>query len=442
MSFFSKIFNRDKRKDSQNGANDVKFGRFAAPIETDELYELRVSADELYEQGKFLDAYITYFNYLQSLGGPAVELSLDSGDNTLTFRLLQGSKIVRGLITESEVFAECVLARVSELNVALMRFLLKKNCDLAYSKFSLFEDSVVLKQRCPIKDMSTSAFASMLSEIALVSDRYDELLENEFPNVIPIDYENVVTLKRDEVKTKIEYLRFWLKEAFDLIAVTEKEARKNYIILSVVLKILYLISPEGALLNKFRAVIAISSTLSSEEDNLNEVNYKMLEALHKIYELSDTEIEKSIYKTYSLFPELEYQSFVEMADSINTLMQLPLKCIELRQDNLIIVMCEYIAGLHLYQHGMPAVATELLLIFWRVLNSEFFYGIGFHDTLYNENVQKFAEDRIIEEIDAINRKYSERYPGFAFDITNVDFGSLEDFSYTFLIEFKNLQITE
>ncbi|MBQ3689581.1 MAG: hypothetical protein II937_06905 [Bacteroidales bacterium] len=444
MSFVEKIFNNMKgRSKSLNSLSNIKFGRFAEPTETDELYELRTTAEDLYKAGNCLDAYVVFFNYLLLLGGPAVLLSVSEDSSELDFKLLQGSKVVCGTIGDKEVTAESVVAEFTGLNVALMRFLLNRNCQFAYSKFAVKGNSIVIRQRCPIKDLSPQAFSDMLSEIAITADSCDQLLENEFEEIVPVDYENIIPLKSRELKAKIEFLRSWIAECFSLLEEIESESQKSYIVLSCVFKILYLISPEGILLNQFRDILDIYMEYSPEEDNFSEVNYKMQEALKKIAAYSDLEIEKSLYKTYCVFPELEYRTFNETAESFSTLLQLPVKCIELRKDSLVIPMCEYIVGYHLYRQGMAAPAMELLLIFWKTLNPEYFTALGFKEVYYDEaSKEPFDTKGIMLAIDKINKKYAETYPLFEFNISHVDFSSPTDFAYTFLFEFKNLQITD
>ncbi len=440
MSLLSKIFNGIPPKYS--GTDGIKFGRFSEPAETEELYNLRISADELFDQGKYLDSYIIYFNYLQELGGPAVLLDIDSSTGDLTFKLLQGSKIVSGVISDLEVRAQSVVAKFSKVDITLLRFLLGKNCDLAYSKFSISGDSIIINQLCPIKDMSPEAFSDMLSEIAIASDGLDEMIEAEFPNIIPVDYENTIALPKNEVKTKIDFLRLWISQMISTTENLENETLKTYVILSCIFKILYLISPEGLLLSYFRRILSMYSG-NEENDYLRaEINYKMNEKLNEIGEKSDSELEKSLFKTYTVFPETEYQKFSEMAEDINSLLQLPVNCIKQRQKKLIVPICEYIVGIHLYQHGMPEAAKELLMLFFRSLNSDFFTSLGFDNSLYDDTTSQFLKGRIIQEIENINRKYSVIYPQFSFDFSELDFSSKEDFAYTFLFEFKNLQITD
>lgn len=440
MSFFSKIFNRTKKDNL--GYPDVKFGRFAKPSENEELLDLKTQADELFESGQYLDAYVTFFDYMQKLGGPAVLCEIDNDTNDFIFKLLQGSKIVSGVINQTDILVESKVAKFSGENIALMRYLLSQNTKFAYTKYAIDGDTIYLRQRCPIKDMSPQSFSDMLSEIAICADSTDEYLETEFANIIPVDYENIIPLDANELRTKIEFLRVWIKESFELIEKCKFEKFKPYLLLALVYKILYLISPEGALLNRFRKILSIYSTYDKEEDNMNEVFYKMDKELHAIAELSDSELEKSLYRTYAVFPELEYMTFAEMVDSVVELLRLPLKAAEANMDDEVVPLCEFIVGYHLNLHGMPDAASELLLIFWRTLNSEYFYGIGFTDTFYNETVQQLAQTRIAQEIERINAKYSVIYPGFQFNLLAVDMSTLEDFAYTFLLEFKNLQIPE
>ena len=237
-------------------------------------------------------------------------------------------------------------------------------------------------------------------------------------------------------------MRQWLKDMFSLIEKIENEQTKSYVVLGCIFKILYLISPEGLLLSRFRKILIRYADCADDEDNRAENNYKMLAELKKISELSDEEIEKSLFKTYTVFPEADYQSFSEMANSIAQMLSLPVNCVKKRMKHLVVPMCEYIVGIHLYKHGMPEAAKELLLLFWRVLNPDFFYGLGFENVLYNENSSQFLKGRIIQEIENINNKYSSVYQGFSFDFSELDFASEEDFAYSFLFEFKNLQITD
>ena len=422
--------------------SQIKFGRYLTPKETPALFDIRTEAEDLYDEGKFFEAYAVLFNYYQELGGQAVTLDIDDDTDSLNFKILQGSKTVKGSITEAEVSAETEIAKFSESGVALMRFLLAQNSELVYSKFSINGNSIFLGQKCPVKDLSPAAFSEMLSEIAIFSDAIDEMLEAEFPFIIPVDYENTIPLSKEETEAKIEFLRFWLEQAFELLSKTEDEGLKTYIILSTVFKILYLISPEGLLLNRFRNVLGIYREADDESADYAELNYKMTEGLKKIYETSDAEIEKSMFKTVTFFPEGEYTDFADMAQSIGGMLQIPVKCSDERKDYLILVTCEYIACYHLCKHGMPKAAEELLIIFLKVSNPDFFQAVGYGEVLFDEEKQVFFKGRICAEIEEINKKYSLEYPAFCFEAANLDFNSQENFAYSFLVEFIKLQITD
>jgi len=79
---------------------------------------------------------------------------------------------------------------------------------------------------------------------------------------------------------------------------------------------------------------------------------------------------------------------------------------------------------------------------WRVLNTEYFYGLGFRNMLYNETADALAKDKVVAEIDAIIARYAAEYPGLQFDAGRLSYDSLDTFACSFLIEFKNIQIPD
>ena len=440
MSFITDIFSKCSAK---NGSHypDVKFGRFAEPDETDEMVLIRTTADELYKKGEYFDAYITFFEYMLRQGGPAVNLQYDEANKMLLFDLVQGSKIVRGAISSTDVFTWADVAEFTDLDVALMRYLLTRNSEFAYCKFAIYDNVISLLQRCPIKDMSPAAFNEMLSEIAINADSVDDILVESYESLKPIDVENIVPLPESEVNVKIQFLRKWIGEAQQLVTTIENDATKTYVILNALFKILYLISPEGSLLYDFRRIYHIyADGFNAEEHNSPEINFKMLEGLEKIKNMSDSDLAKSIYKVRAVFPEISYMTFAEMAEAINAHFPLVETCADANRYDLVLVMCEYIAGLNHAHHGMPVIAQELLLIFWRVLNQDYFEGLGFKGGLVDTKSQALAAIKISDEIEAVIKKYSKGYQGLTFNTANIDFGIMPNFAYTFLKEFAALNI--
>lgn len=443
MSFLSYIFDRVSDKPHTRRRPEIKFGRFAEPEETDEMAAVRNAADKLYKEGDFLGAYVSFFEYMRMQGGPAVEIVFNEDTQMLHFDIIQGSKIVKGAITAGEVFTWADIATFDTLDVALMRSLLTQNTNFAYCKFAVYDNIISLMQRCPIKDMSPGAFNEMLSEIALTSDSVDDVLVEQFPSLHPINTENIITLPQSEVDAKIKFIRQWIGNAQQQVLTTADDATKTYIILNTIFKILYLISPEGSLLHHFRQIYSIyANGYNPEERNSPEINHKMLAEFDEILKKTDEELGVSIYKVRAVFPEISYMSFAEMAESFNTHFRLIDTCIDSGRFDLVTTMCEYTAGLNHVHHGMPAAAQELLLIFWRVLNQDYFDALGFDDEFVNTNTETPAAIKISHEIDATIKKYSKVYPSLTFNTANLDFGTLAGFAYTFLKEFAVLDIPD
>ncbi|MBO4372108.1 MAG: hypothetical protein J5826_04170 [Bacteroidales bacterium] len=168
----------------------------------------------------------------------------------------------------------------------------------------------------------------------------------------------------------------------------------------------------------------------------------MLAELDEVFQKSDEEISVSIYKVRAVFPEISYMTFAEMAESFNTHFRLIDTCIDSNRYDIALTMCEYTAGLNHVHHGMPPIAQELLLIFWRVLNHDYFTELGFNDDFITESTQTPAAIKISHEIDSSIKKYSKKYPTLSFNTADLDFGTLTGFAYTFLKEFAALQIPD
>lgn len=443
MSFLSYIFDRVSDKPHTRRRPEIKFGRFAEPEETEEMITMRNTSDHLYKTGDYLGAYVSFFEYMRMQGGPAVEITFDAETQTLYFDIIQGSKIVKGAITAGQVFTWADIAEFDTLDVALMRFLLTQNTNFAYCKYAIYDNTIALLQRCPTQDMSPEAFNEMLSEIAISADSIDDILVEQFPNLHAINTENIIPLPETEKTAKIKYMRKWIQDAKTKVQSTSDDPTRTYIILTAIFKILYLISPEGSLLHRFKQIYTIYATgYNPEERNSPEINFKMLAELDEILQKSDEEIGVSIYKVRAVFPEISYMSFPEMAESFNTHFRLIDTCIDSNRYDIALTMCEYTAGLNHVHHGMPPIAQDLLLIMWRVLNSDYFTELGFDDGFITESTQTPAAIKISHEIESTIKKYSKKYPTLAFNTADLDFGTLTGFAYTFLKEFAELEIPD
>ena len=436
MGIFSDIFGKGCEPE------EVRFGRCMAKKPDEEQSQLLTKSDALYNDGNFIDGYIAYMQFQQLMCGKAVEIEVDEDGGGVSFVIRHGSKEITGRVDDKEVTAECVVATCLKNDVALMRYVLTQNAEMLYSKYGINDENIVLCQRCAVKDMSVKSFSEMLAEIGLSANSAGEHMEAEFPELAVCRHSNVIQLSRQEVDTKVTFLRAWINDTFRLVETTELENLKSYIILSATFKILYLISPEGALLNIVESILDIYSEFAPDANNNTEINYRMLSVMEDIMAMPDHELAKSMYRTHSVFQELNYKSFMELSDTITSLLRLAMQCVDIRRPDLVPVMCEYIIGGQEVRFGLHPLAYDLIMILWRALNSEFFYGLGFRNMLYNETVGALATEKIIEEIGAIVTKYSAEYPGLKFDVSQLSFTSLDTFACSYLIELKNIKIPD
>ena len=102
-------------------------------------------------------------------------------------------------------------------------------------------------------------------------------------------------------------------------------------------------------------------------------------------------------------------------------------------------ICKYAVYFASFTHGMPAVANDILMIFWRVFNPKFFDDLGFTQCFYNQETNTLEEDNIIRRIEHILSHSKKRHSQIQFNIEKLDFSSKLDFAVSFIGEFQHLK---
>jgi len=117
--------------------HDLKhtFGRgINASISTDEE-DLFIKSAEAFEQKKILEAYELFFKSLTNYkDGESNENITFSRDNKkLDFIIYQGSAKISGTITKEHLYAQAIMVKKKNINIALKRYILERNYQLTYS---------------------------------------------------------------------------------------------------------------------------------------------------------------------------------------------------------------------------------------------------------------------------------------------------------------------
>ena len=139
-----------------------------------------------------------------------------------------------------------------------MRKLLDQNYNLRYSSFSLDDNDVITMQlHTDVVDGSPEKLYYGFKELATRADKQDDLLISEFSMLEQIDSAHTSDLPENEKAVKLKYLKKWTSTVVERVKGLDEERDSgaiSYLLLNLALKIDYLISAEGVLMDKAEKV--------------------------------------------------------------------------------------------------------------------------------------------------------------------------------------------
>ena len=416
---------------------NILFGRYSDQNKTKEQYESWDKSSALYKEKRYLDAYSEFFNYLKDKNIDNVLFTRD--ESKITFTIIQGSKIVNGTINNREIQAEADVVRFEKLEVPVMRKLLQENYYLYFSKFAVKTDIYTLKYFSPIEDAHPSSLYYALKEVATEADMYDDVLVEEFDSLQAVNTDYIEQISEAEKNIKLKYFRKWIDETFMRIKDIDSDKLTgsiSYNLLSLAFKIYYLLAPEGKLLDDIRFIQGIF--YADDDNNLNEKNYRMMEEFKVMRQKPDAEILKSFYKVKATFGVAKPSSHEHVVNFMQDELDKTKWFIENKHPEIGREMCEYIVSYSCYSYGMPAIANDILMVAWRILNPEIFKELGFTQQFYEPETKKFHIDAIKKRINALISHSKKRHEKISFNSNSLNFNSLNEFIFSFIDEFRNL----
>ncbi len=439
MSFFKKIFGG---KESNNlprfdDEPNVKFGRYSDSFKNETQVEKWRVALDLFKKKDYVDAYRHFFSYLRDEDANNVKITEEN--NALHFEVLQGSKKISGTCDSKHVQAEVKVVKSNKLNVAFMRKLMEKNYNLKYSRFALAEDDTVyMKFSTTAEAGSPEKLYYALKEVAIQADKLDDLLINEFSTLEPVDNTHILPLSKEESATKIKWLRKYIhasKSIIDNIGISKNEGDKAYIMLALVFKLDYLISPEGKvmdLLEKAQTAYFRQMDNKSPQEKIEE----MMESFDEIIEMSDDQLKEELYVTTSTFGLGTPTGHNIISDMIENTGKNLKGAIDNRNYDIAKAIAEYISGYSLFFYGMQKPTKRFFEFLMKILNYEFYQELGFQKNYFEGG--ELNKSVIKKRIAEINESFKVEFPNIAINAANFNYESRAHFAYSFLKEIQKL----
>ena len=420
------------------------FGRgINAHIAKDEE-KLFIQSYEAFEAGDILNAYELFFksliNYNNDLSNENITYYVEK--EKLYFTLYQGCAKIKGHITKEHLYAEAIIVKKSDVNVALKRYILERNYQLTYAKYFSNEEYIMIKLYHDNLTMSPQKVFFPLREIALNADFDKEHIKSEFCNIPLEDIKHLEKLDKKELDIKYHFLQTSITQLDTKITAlpsNDNATMQSFLYLNLLFKIDYLLVP------KYKISQKLSKTLldyfSNENTNFEAKNKELKSYTDKLKQLQFEEFSSNFYKAKYTFNPLEKSSFNDVVNFINESLTKVRWYKNNRYLQIIPTIYQYIAFNILYNYGLNPAARELLHLLVEVQNTEYFHSLSY-TKLYNSKTNSFSKRLIVNRINTIISNYQDTYRSLESFTEDLNFDSLNEFSNSFYLNFQTLNFEE
>ncbi|OQP67465.1 hypothetical protein A3860_02755 [Niastella vici] len=427
---FDKLFGRGKKKPDNP---DISFGRYSDNNKTVEKVRRWTDADNLFKQQSYYESIDAFFDYLadDKLGNVVLKRDNDSG----TFQIFQGSKIVRGEFDKESLKAEITLAKMPQASVPVMRRLLEMNFSLYYSRYALDNDRLCMRFDSDIRAANPNKLYYGLKELAIKADKLDDLLVQEFAALQTVDTEHITEIPTTEKEVKYNFMMTWIRETLDYIATLDADKFSGgiaYLLLSLAFRIDYLICPDGKLLNELEKVVEIY--YRKDEKQTMERNQGMMEGFKKLLAKSKEEVFPFLFRSKHTFAIVVPQHHQTVADAINAAAQNMAWYRDNSYPNIANNVMEYSLSFSQYSYSLPKPLSDLILLYFQINYRSYFEALGFTVPYYDQQGNQFNPETIRERIEEISETWKAKYPKLQFRMDTLKFNNLVTFNSSFSTE--------
>jgi hypothetical protein len=215
-----------------------------------------------------------------------------------------------------------------------------------------------------------------------------------------------------EKEVKYEYFRQEVESALSLLEEGKPDPNQYpglfaYHLLGVAYKLDYLILPEGFILDVLEKIHSayINKSQSPPQVRLKQV----VKEFHRLHSRTKEEVQAEIYRTSSTFgvaPPLPHSSVSALIDKELPNMEWPLAN---GHEKLAEALPMYIVSYLLFHHAPPPPDRELLHLYFRVAENDYFTRLGFSRSCRDSSGR--PDKRAIRaETDRIQSTYAGEYP--------------------------------
>ena len=398
----------------------------------------------LFEKKDILNAYKYFFeslqNFTDNIANNNIKIDLDK--DKLSFELYQGTAKIIGHVTQKHLYAEVIIAKNEDINVAVKRYILERNYQLTYAYYFSDDGYIKLKLYQDNITMSPQKIFFPLRELALNGDFDKEYIKSEFPNIALEDIKHLKDIDENELKIKYDFLHMWIQEIeikLSTLPSNDNAGMQAFIYLNLLLKIDYLLVPKYDIHQK--TAKKIQEYFNDESSTVETKNEELREYIDTLKEMDFNEFKTKFYNAKYTFNPTEKTPMEEINSFISESLLRIRWYKNNRYNQIIPTIYKYIAFYLLYNYGLHPVMRELLHMLIEIQNPTFFKKLDYQ-TLYDEDKDSFSKRTIVSRINEIITPHQSRFKLLKPFGNELNFNSLNEFSNSFYLQIKNLNFEE
>jgi hypothetical protein len=440
-SIWDRLFNRftDAAPDPH-----VRFGRYTDSYKTSANYAAWEESLAAFEREAYLVAYEAFLRYLRDEEEDNVLWHRD-GD-TIYFEFYQGSKRVTGSGNTEEFRIEARVAHVNESRPQLLRRLVEYNYTLKYGRFALDgEQTITVVFDSYTTDASPFKLYYALKEVALMADKQDDLLLEEFQQLGAVESSHLKPLPAEEREVKRAFITGQIGQVLRLLDAGHPDPAREqgaaaYFLLDLIYKIDYLVKPEGYTMEAIERMHRLYFAKETDK-TVAEKNERLMRGLRHLLERAPEAYEREMYRgrsTFGITTPVTHDRLVNLIDN-------ELHFVDYYRDQgyeeVALAVPGYIVGYSLFNYALPQPDRDLLQLYYRITEDDYFRQLGFEQAFLNEKKkpQRLAIRRAVSQVaDPHRAKYPKLYP----QLSMLRYDSLLEFTASYLLMVRELDLSQ
>jgi hypothetical protein len=369
-------------------------------------------------------------------------LIVTTKDDSISFKLYQGSAILHGTITVEHFHVTSQIANASKLHVAMKRRFLERNFQLTYCRFRQKDDVIELSIKLHNTTITPQKIFFPLRELALNADFEKEFIASEFEESALLEYDHIHPIDPHRLHRLYDTMQEWIRTTkASLIGLlsNDNKGMASFSYLALLLQIDYLLIPHKKMAKEINEKI---NTYFLEDEKLTTDKNSDLESyLAELESMSFETFKTQFYTASTTFSPFEQAMHDDIADFIDESLSKVRWYKNNHANYVITTIYRYIALYILFNYGIHPSLRALLHLHVQVYASNFFADEGALK-LYDSNTNTFEKKAISNAIAAALEPYQYRYKNLKNFADQLNFSDLDHFSQSFYLQIQNLDYQE